>query len=242
MLRFDVITIFPRMYEGFLGESILKIAQDKGAVAVHLTDLREFTEDRHRSVDDRPYGGGPGMVMKVGPVVRAVRALREAGEPDRLILTTPQGRCYDQRMAAELARERRLILIAGHYGGYDERIRTILRPEEISCGDYVLTGGELPALAIIDSVTRLLPGVLGSAESLRDESFSTRGRLDHPHYTRPAVFEGHEVPAVLRSGDHEKVRAWREQQALERTRERRPDMLASGQRSAVGSRPCDGQH
>ncbi len=168
MLRIDVVTIFPRMFEGCLSESILKIAQQKGALEVHLTDLRAFTDNNHRSVDDRPYGGGPGMVMKVEPVVRAVKALRTHGPDGRLILLSPQGRPYTQQRAQSLATEERMILIAGHYEGYDERIRTMLEPEEISLGDFVLTGGELPALAIIDSVARLLPGVLCSPESLDD--------------------------------------------------------------------------
>lgn len=225
MLRIDVITIFPGMFEGVLGESILRIAREKGAVDIRLTDLRDFTDDQHRSVDDRPYGGGPGMVLKVGPVVRAVRALREDGPAGRLILLTPQGRAYRQCTAAALAREERLILIAGHYEGYDERIRTILEPEEVSIGDYVLTGGEIPALAVIDSVTRLLPGVLGSPESLQDESFSSEPGLEYPHWTRPASFEGHEVPDVLLSGNHGRVAQWRREMALQRTRERRPDLL-----------------
>ena len=224
-LKIDVVTIFPGMFAGVLGESILKIAQQKGAVEIHLTDLREFTDDNHRSVDDRPYGGGPGMVIKIEPVVRAVRALQSTGPPGRLILTTPQGRPYNQGIARELASASRLILLAGHYEGYDERIRTILQPDEISLGDYILTGGELPAMVIIDSVVRLLPGVLGCADSVHDESFAKPDRLEYPQYTRPSEFEGHRVPEVLLSGNHQQIAAWRDEQAESRTRERRPDLM-----------------
>jgi tRNA (guanine37-N1)-methyltransferase len=223
VLSIDVITIFPEMFTGVLDQSILRIAREKGAVEYRLCDLREFTDDRHRSVDDRPFGGGPGMVMKIEPMARAVRSLRASGPKGRLLLTTPQGRRFDQAFARELADADRLILIAGHYEGYDERIRTVLEPEEVSIGDFVLTGGELPAMVIIDSVVRLLDGVLGSAESLNEESFALPGRLEYPHYTRPRSFEGEGVPEILLSGNHQAIAAWREEQAILRTRERRPE-------------------
>jgi tRNA (guanine37-N1)-methyltransferase len=226
-MRVDVVTIFPGMFECVLSASMLKIAREKGALDVRLTDLRDFTTDRHRSVDDRPFGGGPGMVLKVGPVVRAVRALESEGPPPVRVLMTPQGEPLRQETARELAREERLLLIAGHYEGYDERIRTILNPREISIGDYVLTGGELPSMIVIDAVARLLPGVLGAEDSCEWESFSAAagGLLEYPQYTRPAEFEGELVPEVLRSGDHARVAEWRRSQAERRTRERRPGLL-----------------
>jgi len=220
----DVVTIFPDMFHGVVNQSMLKIARERGKVEIRLTDLRDFTTDRHRSVDDRPFGGGPGMIMKVEPVVAAVRSIEADGPEATRILVSPQGERFDQRMAGELATKGRLLLIAGHYEGYDERIRTILRPREISVGDYVLTGGELPCMTIIDAVVRLLPGVLGADDAHDCESF-TDGLLEYPQYTRPAEFEGHAVPAVLRSGDHQRVAQWRKAQGLKRTGERRPDLL-----------------
>lgn len=205
---------------------MLRVAQAKGAVRCLITNLREFATDRRRSVDDRPYGGGPGMVLKADVVTRAVRAVRqmEASQPGRLILLSPQGRRFTQEMAQQLSREPRLLLVAGHYEGIDERVREILQPEEISLGDFILSGGELPALCLIDAVVRLLPGVLGSPESLRCESF-TLGLLEYPQYTRPAQFEGHAVPEVLLSGHHRQIEAWRQEQARRRTLARRPDLL-----------------
>lgn len=223
----DIVTIFPDMFRPVLDTSILRIAREKGAVDVRVADLREFTDDRHRSVDDRPFGGGPGMIIKVAPVVRAVRKLEENGPAPVRILMTPQGERFTQGLAEELAREERLLLIAGHYEGYDERIRTILKPREISIGDYVLTGGELPAMVVVDAVVRLLPGVLGAEDAHDFESFSSGsgGMLEYPHYTRPQEFEGHSVPEVLVSGDHARVDEWRRAQALKRTRRRRPELL-----------------
>jgi tRNA (guanine37-N1)-methyltransferase len=221
----DVVTIFPDMFEAVLGSSMLRIAQARGKVEITLVDLRDFTEDRHRTVDDRPFGGGPGMVMKVEPVVRAVRAVESSGPPATRILLTPQGERFDQRTAEELSKRERLLFVVGHYEGYDERIRTVLAPREISIGDYVLTGGELPCMVVIDAVVRLLPGVLGAADGTEQESFS-EGLLEYPQFTRPAEFEGHAVPEVLRSGDHQRVAKWRRAQALKRTARRRPDLLA----------------
>ena len=224
-MRVDIITIFPEMFRGVLAESILRIAQEAGFLAVFLAELRDYATDRHRSVDDRPYGGGAGMVMKVDVLVSAVRDVQSRCEPEgRLILMSPQGETLTQSMASELASEERLVLVAGHYEGYDERVREILRPEEISIGDYVLTGGELPAMVLLDAVARLIPGVLGNAQSLRDESFSSGG-LDYPQYTRPDEFEGHGVPDVLKGGDHAKIDEWRRQASDQRTRSRRPDLL-----------------
>ncbi|MGD0090775.1 MAG: tRNA (guanosine(37)-N1)-methyltransferase TrmD [Planctomycetota bacterium] len=228
-MRVDVLTIFPAMFAGVLGESILRIAQEKGKLRVVVTNLRDFTSNRHRSVDDRPYGGGPGMVMLVAPLVKAVRALRalEPGDPGRLLLMCPRGRVFDQAFARELARSSRLVLVAGHYEGYDERIVECLQPELVSIGDYVLTGGELPAMVVLDAVVRLLPGVLGDDESAVSESFSpgNEGLLEYPQYTRPAVFEGLAVPEVLVSGDHARIAAWRREQARLRTQRHRPELL-----------------
>jgi tRNA (guanine37-N1)-methyltransferase len=228
-MRIDILTLFPAMFQGVLGESMLKIAQEKGILRVNVTNLRDFTSDRHKSVDDRPYGGGPGMVMKPDPVVAGVRSVRtqEPADPGRLILMCPRGRKFDQETARKLTQETRLIFVAGHYEGYDERIVEILKPDLLSIGDYVLTGGELPALVVIDAVVRLLPGVLGDAESTVSESFApeNEGMLEYPQYTRPAVFEGLPVPDILVSGDHAKVAEWRRQQALERTKRERPDLL-----------------
>jgi len=198
---------------------------------VVLTDLRDYTVDRHRSVDDRPFGGGPGMVMKVEPVVKAVRDVRSrVPEPGRFILPCPQGRGLTQDLVREWSREPRLLFFAAHYEGYDERIVEILEPERVSIGDYILTGGELPALVMLDAVARLLPGVLGDPESVSSESFSleNEGLLEYPQNTRPASFEGRAVPDVLLSGDHARIEAWRQGQAEQRTRSDRPDLLSGG--------------
>lgn len=228
-MRIDVITLFPAMFQGFLSESMLRIAGEKQLLDVALTNLRDFTSDRHKSVDDRPYGGGPGMVLKCKPVVQAVRHIQaqDSVHPGRLILMCPRGRKFDQDLARELSLERRLILVAPHYEGYDERILELLQPECVSLGDFVLTGGELPALALIDAVARLLQGVLGDDSSSHSESFSpgNEGLLEYPQYTRPAEFEGLSVPEILLSGDHAKVEAWRRQEAEKLTQRQRPDLL-----------------
>jgi len=221
-LAIDVITIFPGMLKGFLGESIMKRAIESGAVVVRVIDLRDFTHDPHRTTDDRPYGGGPGMVMKPEPLFAATESVLTPGA--KVILMTPQGRPFTQRIAAELAGERHLIFLCGHYEGVDERVREHLVNDEISIGDYVLTNGVLAAAVVIDAVVRLLPGVLGCQGSVADESFS-RGLLEYPQYTRPAEFRNWKVPEVLLSGDHAQVAKWRREQALKRTRERRPDLL-----------------
>ena len=221
----DLLTLFPEMFSVVFGDSILKRAQDNGLLRIEATNIRDFTRDKHRSVDDKPYGGGVGMVMMCQPVFDAVETLRQQEpEVDEIILLTPQGQKFDQQLAKQLARKQRLILIAGHYEGFDERIRTNLATMEISIGDYVLTGGEIPAMIVVDTIARLVPGVLGSAESHLEESFS-ENLLEYPQYTRPAEFRGMEVPEVLVSGDHERIRKWRLDQARERTRQRRPDLL-----------------
>lgn len=226
-MRFDVLTIFPELFREVLNSGILRIAQEKGAVSFHVHDIRDYSEGKHRSVDDRPYGGGPGMVMMPGPVFRAVEAADAMAEPaSRRILLTPQGRTFDQTMARELTQEQRILLICGRYEGFDERIRLGVGAEEVSIGDYVLSGGELPAMVIVDAVVRLLPAVLGHPDSAQQESFGPDGRLDFPQYTRPPVFRGMAVPEILISGNHEKIAEWRAEQARLRTISRRSDLLS----------------
>lgn len=217
-----MITIFPSMLEGFLGESIIRRAREAGLVQIRLVNLRDFTSDRHRTTDDRPYGGGPGMVMKPEPIFRAVEKVKSPR--CRIILMTPQGERFTQQRAVELSRERHLVFICGHYEGVDERVRQALVTDEISIGDYVLTNGVLAAAVVIDAVVRLLPGALGASEGASDESFAS-GLLEYPQYTRPAEFRGMRVPEVLLSGNHEAVERWRREQALKRTAERRPDLI-----------------
>ncbi|MBS0154137.1 MAG: tRNA (guanosine(37)-N1)-methyltransferase TrmD [Nitrospira sp.] len=229
MVRFDVLTLFPGMVAPVLAHSMLKRGQEKGLLAVRVHNLRDFTADRHKNVDDTPYGGGAGMVMKAEPILQAVAAVRRdaqlQGEEIRLLFPTPHGRPLTQAYAQELATEsRRMVILCGHYEGVDERVRQALAPEEISLGDYVLTGGELPALVLIDATTRLVPGVLGDPSSAVDESFSD-SLLEYPQYTRPAEIEGITVPEVLLSGHHEAIRLWRRKQALRSTYLRRPDLL-----------------
>jgi len=224
-MRVDILTLFPQMFESPLGCSILKRAQEMGVVEITLTDIRDFTADSYRKVDDKPYGGGPGMVMMPGPVFDCFEHVRKLSpEKGRVILLTPQGQRFDQAKALELSAEKRLILIAGKYEGFDERIRIGLGAEQISIGDYVLNGGELAAMVIIDSVVRLLPGALGDEDSPKDDSFS-EGLLEYPQYTRPEVFRDMKVPDILLSGDHAKIAQWRRQQSLERTKKWRPDLL-----------------
>ena len=221
-MKIDVLTLFPAMFAGPLDESIIKRARQKGFLDLKIHDLRDWTHDRHRTVDDRPFGGGPGMLMKVEPLFEAVESLRR--EKTRVILFSPAGRKFDQGIARELAQQEDLLLITGHYEGFDERVREALVNDELSIGDYVLTNGALPAMVVVDAVTRLLPGVLGDDESSQDESFS-HGRLEYPQYTRPAEFRGMKVPDVLLSGNHAEIEKWRREQAELRTRARRPDLL-----------------
>jgi tRNA (guanine37-N1)-methyltransferase len=221
----DVVTIFPAMVEAALTEGVVGRARTRGVLDIRTRDLREYTDDRHRSVDDVPYGGGPGMVMKPEPLFRAVEAIAaERGAPSAVVLMSPQGRMLTHEVAERLSRLPRLILLCGRYEGVDERVVDALVTDEISIGDYVLTGGELPALVLIDVVARLVPGVVGDAESLVSESFA-RPRLDHPHYTRPASFRGRDVPEVLTSGNHAEIERWRRRERLRRTEERRPDLI-----------------
>ncbi|WP_409292228.1 tRNA (guanosine(37)-N1)-methyltransferase TrmD [Peribacillus sp. SCS-37] len=225
-MKIDVLSLFPEMFQGVLGSSILKKAAEKNAVSYKVTNFRDYADNKHHTVDDYPYGGGAGMVLKPQPLFDAVDALKEGGAAPRVILLCPQGERYSQKKAEELASEEHLIFVCGHYEGYDERIREHLIDEEISIGDFVLTGGELGAMVIIDSVVRLLPGVLGNEESPVKDSFSS-GLLEHPHYTRPADFRGLKVPDVLTSGNHAMIEEWRTKESLMRTLERRPDLLES---------------
>lgn len=223
-LRIDILTLFPEMFVPILGTSIPKRAAEKGLVSYHLTQIREFATDAHKSVDDKPFGGGPGMVMMCQTVFDAVEhAEKQDPRPARRILLSPQGRVFDQRIAEELAKEERLLLIAGHYEGFDERIVEGLSPMELSIGDYVLSGGELAALVVVDAVVRLLPGALGAEHGAADESFAD-GLLEYPQYTRPREYRGMSVPEMLLSGNHKLIAQWRLEQRKIRTRQRRPDL------------------
>ncbi|MDP2950059.1 MAG: tRNA (guanosine(37)-N1)-methyltransferase TrmD [Chloroflexota bacterium] len=225
-MRIDILTIFPGMFRGPFEESIVKRAVEKGLVQIFVHDIRDYASDKHRTVDDYPYGGGPGMVMKAEPLFAAVESVQgQAAEQGPVILLAPQGRLFDQGVAVELARHDRLILICGHYEGMDARVHEHLATDEISIGDYVLSGGELAAMVVVDAVVRQLPGALGSPESSADDSFS-QGLLEYPQYTRPADFRGMGVPEVLLSGNHGEIARWRRQQSLLRTAQRRPDLLA----------------
>jgi tRNA (guanine37-N1)-methyltransferase len=226
-MRFDVLTLFPEVFSGYLGQSLLKRAIDRDLVRVELHNFREFATDKHHTVDDRPFGGGPGMVLKVEPVVECAEHVRQlAAEPGHLVMLTPHGRRLDQRIVEELAAKQRLILLCGRYEGFDDRVRQILEPDEISIGDVILGGGELAAMIVIDAVARLVPGVLGDEESNRQDSFSGAERLlEFGQYTRPREYRGLEVPSILLSGDHVEIARWRRQESLDRTRERRSDLL-----------------
>jgi len=228
-MRIDILTLFPEIFEAFFGSSIIGRAVQTGLVEIGLTNYRDFARNRHRSVDDAPFGGGPGMVMMCGPVFEAVEhvAARQPGAPTKILLT-PQGARFDQAIARELASREWLILACGHYEGFDERIRTGLGARELSIGDYVLSGGEAAAMVVTDAIVRLLPGALGDEQSAAEDSFSAE-LLEYPQFTRPRDFRGLGVPDVLLSGDHARIAAWRRQQAMERTRTRRPDLLAGGE-------------
>jgi len=227
-MRIDIITIFPEMFAPVLNESIVKRAQNKGKVKICVHDLRDYTFDKHRKVDDRPFGGGSGMVMNPEPIFNAVKALtgdrRPATGRQKIILLAPQGKKLDHKMAKRLSKCKHLILICGHYEGVDDRVREALVDEVVSIGDYVLTGGELPAMVLVDSIVRLIPGVLGDKNSLNFESFEGN-LLEYPQYTRPALFKGMSVPGILLSGDHKKIDAWRRQEALKLTKQKRPDLI-----------------
>jgi tRNA (guanine37-N1)-methyltransferase len=222
-LTIDVLTLFPGMFTGYFDESIMKRAREGGIVALAVRNLRDWAVDRHRKVDDTPYGGGAGMVMMVDVICAAVESLRQ--EKSRVVLLSPQGRVFDHASAKRLSQTGHLILISGHYEGVDDRVRGLLVDEEVSVGDFVLSNGSLAAMLVIDAVVRMLPGAVGDERSVREDSFYS-GLLDYPHYTKPRIFRGLEVPEVLLSGDHEKIRRWRRREALRRTLECRPDLLA----------------
>ncbi|MFQ5963401.1 MAG: tRNA (guanosine(37)-N1)-methyltransferase TrmD [Candidatus Scalinduaceae bacterium] len=224
-MRIDTLTLFPEMFHNVLGRSILKIAQEKKLVSYYLHNIRDFTNDKHKCVDDKPYSGGAGMIIKPEPLFNAVEAVEiQDNIISKKILLTPQGKTFNQEIANNLSKETRLMIICGHYEGFDERIRIGLDVSEISIGDYVLTGGEIPAMVIIDAIVRLIPGVLGGNRSLQNESFMNK-TLEYPQYTRPAEFRGMEVPEVLKSGNHRKIEEWQTKNAIMRTLERRPDLL-----------------
>jgi tRNA (guanine37-N1)-methyltransferase len=222
-VKIDVLTLFPGMFAGPLDESIIMRARKAGLLDLSIHNLRDYAHDRHKTVDDRPFGGGPGMLLKPEPIFEAVEAI--ARENTQVILFSPAGRPFTQAIARQLAVQEHLLLVSGHYEGFDERIRLELADDELSIGDYVLTNGALPAMVVVDAVTRLIPGVLGDDESSRDESFS-QGLLEYPHYTRPAEFRGMKVPDVLLSGNHAEIANWRAKQSRLRTKERRPDLLS----------------
>ena len=225
-MRFDVLTLFPDLFSGYLGESLVKKAIQRNLIDVQLHDFRNWTTDKHKKVDDRPYGGGPGMVIMADPVVRCFEDLQNEGPPNHLVLLSPQGKRLDQKTVERFAKLPRLTLLCGRYEGFDQRVVDVLEPEEVSLGDFVLNGGEVAAMAIIDAVMRLIPGTLGDEKSHIDDSFSSGNRgLEHPHYTRPAEYRGLRVPEILLSGNHDRIHQWREEQGKKRTQERRKDLM-----------------
>jgi tRNA (guanine37-N1)-methyltransferase len=234
-MRLDILTLFPGLFASFLQESILGRAVKKGLVDIRLISIREFARGPHKVTDDRPYGGGDGMVMKAGPISRALESIERQRDESLVILLTPQGRRFDQPTAWELSRKEHLILICGRYEGVDERVRATCADMDLSIGDYVLSGGELAAMVVVDAVSRLVPGVLGGERSTLEDSFED-DLLEYPHYTRPRVFKGQEVPEILLSGDHEKIRVWRRTESLRRTLERRPDLLEKAKLSEEDKR------
>ena len=229
-MRFDVLTLFPEIFNGYLQQSLLKLAIERGLVEVHLWDFRNWAPGKRRSVDDKPFGGGPGMLLCCQPVFDCVEAVQaEGSEPGQLVMLSPQGRRLTQKVVEELAAFPRLLLLCGRYEGFDERIRQGLEPIEISAGDFIANGGEVPAMLVIDTVIRLIPGVLGDETSHKYESFAESGLLEYPQYTRPREFRGMEVPEVLINGNHQEIERWRHEQALKRTQERRADLLTDPQ-------------
>ena len=223
-MRFDIITIFPEIFREVFDFGIIRRAREAGLIEILIHDLRDYTHDRHRQVDDRPFGGGAGMVMKPGPLFRAIEAVTHGDPRARAVLLSPQGRLFTQQMAEEFSRAEKLVLICGRYEGIDERVVEHAVTDEISIGDYVLSGGEIPAMVVVDAVTRLIPGALGCHESAEQESFAA-GLLDYPHYTRPAEYRGLKTPDVLTSGNHAEIEAWRRRKAVEKTARRRPDLI-----------------
>jgi len=222
-MRIDILTLFPNAFTGPLDESMIKIARERNLVEINIVNLRDYTHDKHRTVDDRPFGGGPGMILKPEPIFECIDDIN--AEESRVVLMTPQGRLLNQELVREIAKEKHIIIISGSYEDVDQRVRDALVDDEVSIGDYVLTNGSLPAMVLTDCVVRLVPGVLGDDESAQFESF-TENLLDHPHYTRPEVYRGMPVPEVLLSGNHQAIAKWRRRKALEKTREVRPDLLA----------------
>lgn len=221
-MRFDVLTLFPRLFDSYLTQSLLKLAIERGLVEIHAWDFRDWSKDKHKKVDDRPFGGGPGMVLMCEPVLEAVEAVQAMAQPPgQVIMLTPQGERLTQSVVQEMAKEPRLLLLCGRYEGFDDRIRQWLQPREISIGDFICNGGEVPAMVVIDTVIRYVPGVLGDAESLREETHSEPGMIEYPQFTRPRVFRGLEVPEILISGHHEAVAAWRAEQAKLRSQRHR---------------------
>ncbi len=222
-MQLDIITIFPEMFKGPFDQSMIKRAQEKKLVKINIHDLRQWAEDKHKTVDDKPFGGGPGMVMRVDIIDKAIAAVRKKELKGKIILLTPQGKTFKQKKAEEMSRLEQIVLICGHYEGFDERVRELVN-EEISIGDYVLTGGEIPAMIITDAVIRLIPGVVGNKDSVKNESFSADG-LEYPQYTRPVEYKGKKVPEILLSGNHAKIKEWRKKKAVEKTKKMRPDLL-----------------
>lgn len=225
MLRIDVLTLFPKMFEGPLNESMIRLAQKKKLVEIHVHNLRKWTRDKHKTCDDKPFGGGPGMVMKIEPIFSGLREIQKKTRSKGCVVAfSPRGQVFNQALAQKFLKKKHLILICGHYEGIDERVHDKLVDEEISLGDFVVTGGELPAMCLIDAVTRLVPGVLGNEQSLDSESFQS-GLLEYPQYTRPSEFNGWRVPDILRSGVHKEIAAWRQKEAMRVTKKWRPDLL-----------------
>lgn len=222
-MKIDILTLFPKMFVGPFAESIVKKAQEKNKVKIEIHNLRDWAKDKHKTVDDRPFGGGTGMILMVQPIAAALKDLRQ--RDSRVILLTPQGKTFSQKIAQRLSQQKHLIFVCGHYEGVDERVRQKLVDEEISIGDYILTGGELPTMVVVDAIVRLLPGVLTKPQATVNESFSPL--LEYPQYTRPAEFKGHKVPQVLLSGNHQKIKKWRQEKSLARTQLRRPDLITS---------------
>ncbi|MBD15254.1 MAG: tRNA (guanosine(37)-N1)-methyltransferase TrmD [Planctomycetaceae bacterium] len=253
-MRFDVLTLFPEIFSGYMTQSLLKLAMDRSLVQIQLHNIRDWSNDKHKCVDDRPFGGGPGMVIKPEPTIAAVEAVQAIQEhkdtrpekdlqPGHLVMLTPQGRKLDQRLVEQLAQHKRLLLLCGRYEGFDQRVSDILKPDEISIGDFVLNGGEVAAMALIDTVIRLVPGVLGDEKSSQYDSFSHGPRLlEHAQYTRPRDFRGWEVPEVLLSGDHQEIARWREKNSIERTKQRRPDLLGPSTEIDPSEPPTNPNH
>ncbi|MBL7157373.1 MAG: tRNA (guanosine(37)-N1)-methyltransferase TrmD [Candidatus Omnitrophica bacterium] len=228
-MKIDILTLFPGMFKGVLGESMVKIAQEKRKVRVRVRNIRNWAYDNHRTADDKPYGGGSGMLLKIEPIHRALASVKSTAKGRRVVLLTPQGKRFNQKMAKKLSKTKHLILICGHYEGFDERVRSLVT-DEISVGDYILTGGEIPAMTVLDAVIRLIPGVLGDSASLKSESFENN-LLEYPQYTRPREFEGMKVPDILLSGNHKAINQWRKKESLQKTKKVRNDLLKKEKRS-----------